>query len=32
VERVIAEYGLQKKTPQVPPARGVRKVHGPDHQ
>ncbi|MGA2032546.1 MAG: hypothetical protein ABSG68_09835 [Thermoguttaceae bacterium] len=32
VERVIAEYGLQKKTPQVPPARRARKSRRPDHQ
>ena len=31
VERVIAEYGLQKKTPQVPAGRGARKGRGPDH-
>ena len=32
VERVITEYGLQKKTPQVPPGRGAREGPGPDHQ
>jgi transposase len=32
VERVLAEYGLQKKTPQVPPARRARKSLRPDHQ
>jgi hypothetical protein len=32
VERVITEYGLQKKTSQVPPGRGARKSRGPDHQ
>jgi len=32
VERVIAEYGLQKKTPQIPPRRGARKGRGPNHQ
>ena len=31
VERVIAEYGLQKKTPQVPAGRGTRKGRGPGH-
>lgn len=31
VERVLAEYGLQKKTPQVPPRPGKRAVRGP-HQ
>ena len=28
VERVLAEYGLQKKTPQVPPSRRRRKGRG----
>ena len=32
VERIIAEYGLQKKTPQVPSRRGARKSRRPDHQ
>ena len=32
VERIIAEYGLQKKTPQVPSGRGTRKGRSPDHQ
>ena len=32
VERVIAEYGLQKKTPQVPPRRGARKSRRPGQQ
>jgi transposase len=32
VERIIAEYGLQKKTPQIPPRRGARKGRGPNHQ
>lgn len=32
VERVLAEYGLQKKTPQVPPGRGARKGRRPTHQ
>ena len=32
VERIIAEYGLQKKTPQIPPRRGARKSRRPDHQ
>lgn len=32
VERVIAEYGLQKKTPQVSSARGSRTGRGPAHQ
>jgi transposase len=32
VERVIAEYGLQKKTPQMPPGRNARKGRGTDHQ
>jgi hypothetical protein len=31
VERIIAEYGLQKKTPQVPAGRGARKGRGPGH-
>jgi len=31
VERVIAEYGLQKKTPQVPTGRGTPKGRGPSH-
>lgn len=31
VERVLADYGLQKKTPQVPPSRGKRKRRGADH-
>ena len=31
VERVIAEYGLQKKTPQIPPGRGARKSLGTSH-
>lgn len=31
VERVIAEYGLQKKTPPMPPGR-TREGCGPDHQ
>ena len=30
VERVLAEYGLQKKTPQVPTARKRRSRRGPD--
>jgi hypothetical protein len=32
VERIIAEYGLQKKTPQVPSGRGARKDRGPGHE
>lgn len=32
VERVFTEYGLQKKTPQVPSARGARKDRRPDHK
>jgi len=32
VERVFSEYGLQKKTPSVLPARGARKDRGPDHE
>jgi hypothetical protein len=32
VERVIAEYGLQKKTSQVPPRRPARKGRRPNHQ
>ena len=32
VERIIAEYGLQKTTPQIPPQRGARKSRGPGHQ
>jgi transposase len=32
VERIIAEYGLQKKTPQIPSRRGARKNRRPDHQ
>ena len=32
VERVFTEYGLQKKTPQVPSVRGARKDRGPDHE
>jgi hypothetical protein len=32
VERVLAEYGLQKKTPQAAPGRGARKGRRPDHQ
>ena len=32
VERIIAEYGLQKKTPQIPSRRGARKSRRPDHQ
>jgi len=31
VERIIAEYGLQKKTPQMPSVRGPRKGQGPAH-
>lgn len=31
VERVIAEYGLQKKTPQMRPAGAARKSRGADH-
>jgi hypothetical protein len=31
VARIIAEYGLQKKTPQMPTRRGPRKGRGPDH-
>ena len=31
VERVIAEYGLQKKTPPVPAGRGTRKGRDPAH-
>jgi hypothetical protein len=30
VERVLADYGLQKKTPQVPPASGKRTSRGAD--
>jgi hypothetical protein len=30
VERVLAEYGLQKKTPQIPPARKRRSRRGTD--
>ena len=30
VERVLAEYGLQKKTPQVPAARRRRSHRGPN--
>jgi len=30
VERVLAEYGLQKKTPQVPPSRRRGKGRGTD--
>ena len=30
VERVLADYGLQKKTPQVPPALGKRTRRGAD--
>jgi hypothetical protein len=30
VERVLADYGLQKKTPQVPPTAGVRAHRGAD--
>jgi transposase len=32
VERVLAEYGLQKKTPQVPPARKRRARRRADQQ
>ena len=32
VERVFTEYGLQKKPPQVPSVRGVRKDPGSDHE
>jgi hypothetical protein len=32
VARVIADYGLQKKTPQVPPRRRARKNRRSDHQ
>lgn len=32
VERVFTEYGLQKKTPQVPSARGAREDCRSDHQ
>jgi hypothetical protein len=32
VERVITDYGLQKKTPQVPPGRSGPEGRGPDHQ
>jgi len=32
VDRVIAEYGLQKKTPQVPPTNGAGKGRGPHHK
>jgi hypothetical protein len=32
VQRVIAEYGLQKKTPSMPSARGARKDRSPNHQ
>ena len=31
VERVIAEYGLQKKTPPLPTGRGTRKGRNPAH-
>jgi hypothetical protein len=31
VERVLAEYGLQKKTPQVPPPPGKRTRRGATH-
>ncbi len=31
VERVLAEYGLQKKTPQVPPQAGKRTRRGAAH-
>ena len=31
VERVLADYGLQKKTPQVPSSRRKRKRRGADH-
>lgn len=31
VERVLTDYGLQKKTPQVPPTRGKRTGQGADH-
>jgi hypothetical protein len=31
VERVIADYGLQKKTPQVPPAPPCRAARSPNH-
>ena len=31
VERIIAEYGLQKKTPPMPSGRGPRKGQGPAH-
>ncbi len=30
VERVLAEYGLQKKTPQIPAARSRRSRRGPN--
>ena len=32
VERVFTEYGLQKKTPQVPSARGARKGRSPGYK
>jgi transposase len=32
VERIIAEYGLQKKTPQIPSGRGARKSRRSGHQ
>ena len=31
VERIIAEYGLQKKTPQMPSGCGARKSRDPAH-
>lgn len=31
VERVFTEYGLQKKTPQVPSVRAARKGRSPSH-
>jgi hypothetical protein len=32
VERIIADYGLQKKTTQVPPAPPIRAGRGPNQQ
>ena len=32
VERVFAEYGLQKKTPQMPPMPDIREDSGSDHK
>jgi len=32
VERIIADYGLQKKTPHLPPASGSRAVRRAGHQ